>query len=289
VGIAEFSVDRADADWLDWEMWCGDVGVAPHDADPTMVVRWIDQRCEHVRHDVVTRQLGAISERFAADGRPDPTADAIVTAALARWEAAEPLQLQRCRPVGLELLDAMTGSAPRTGSGLRDHAMLLLGWWGALRRNTLVGLTLSKMTWAADTLWVALDDGPQAHPLGSAPVAQCAPLAVRRWVMELGFHQIHSGTLFRPVDQKGRPYGQRLNAGAVTMAVKRGAERCGLDPNEFSARSLRTGFIAEARRAGVPENVIAVRAGIPHRQRCTMSPEEVGVELLKQMGMFDEF
>lgn len=64
--------------------------------------------------------------------------------------------------------------------------------------------------------------------------------------------KIESGSVFRKVDRWGNVSKRALEAGAVNAIVKRRAEMAGLEPEEFSAHGLRSGYLTEAANRGIP-------------------------------------
>jgi integrase len=75
----------------------------------------------------------------------------------------------------------------------------------------------------------------------------CPVNAVHDWIAA---SQIASGPIFRPVSKKGRVLNRRLSARAVADLVKAYARLAGLKARDFSAHSLRSGFLTSAARRG---------------------------------------
>src|SRR3954451_15074406 len=153
--------------------------------------------------------------------------------------------------------------------GIRDRALLLLGFAGAFRRSELVGLDVD----AADAtraghieigragITVRLmrsktDQEGQGQAIGipfGAKPATCPVRAVQAWIKAAG---IQSGPLFRSVNRHGQVSAERLSDKGVALVVKRCAEAAGLDPRVFAGHSLRAGLATSAAMAGVEERVI---------------------------------
>jgi len=84
-------------------------------------------------------------------------------------------------------------------------------------------------------------------PENNKPLLDAAALALADWLQASG---IKSGVIFRSV-RRGGHLGEALSPAAVRAIVK---ERCALAgiEGEFSAHSLRSGFVTEAGRQQVP-------------------------------------
>ena len=64
--------------------------------------------------------------------------------------------------------------------------------------------------------------------------------------------RIESGSVFRKVDRWGNVSKRALEPSAVNAIVKHRAALAGLEPGEFSAHGLRSGYLTEAANRGVP-------------------------------------
>ncbi|MDQ0457740.1 site-specific integrase [Rhizobium paknamense] len=64
--------------------------------------------------------------------------------------------------------------------------------------------------------------------------------------------RIDKGSVFRAIDRWGNLSRRPLDPKAVTDIVKQRAAMAGLDPREFSAHGLRSGYLTEAANRGIP-------------------------------------
>jgi integrase len=74
-------------------------------------------------------------------------------------------------------------------------------------------------------------------------------LALQAWLARAG---ISDGAVFRGIDRWGNLEKRALTPQAVNLIVKRRATEAGLDPAEFSAHGLRSGYLTETARRGIP-------------------------------------
>ncbi|MGH9268488.1 MAG: site-specific integrase [Acidimicrobiales bacterium] len=164
------------------------------------------------------------------------------------------------------LWDVLAATPPPPDlSGLRDRALLLVGFVGALRRSELaaveaahlgehprgVVLTIprSKTDLYAEGQLVAL-------PYSSRP-ERCPATALQGWLDAAG---IADGPVFRPVPRGGkRALPRGIDEGAINRAVQRACIRAalGLDGRRFSAHSLRAGLAPYASQRGASDRAIA--------------------------------
>ncbi|WP_245281534.1 site-specific integrase [Rhizobium sp. AAP43] len=73
--------------------------------------------------------------------------------------------------------------------------------------------------------------------------------ALNAW---LKLAKIESGSVFRAIDRWGNVSRRALDPKAINDIVKQRAELAGLDPTEFSAHGLRSGYLTEAANRGIP-------------------------------------
>jgi len=135
-----------------------------------------------------------------------------------------------------------------------------------MRRSEPVGLDLADLSSREEGIAVTIrssktDQERQgrkvALPNGRDPDT-CPVTAVGTWISAA---VIEDGPLFRPIDRHGNASPTRLSDRAVSLVVKRAAERAGLDPTLYSGRSLRAGFATTAAANGAPERAIANQTG----------------------------
>jgi len=143
----------------------------------------------------------------------------------------------------------MLDLTPASRIGVRDRALLLIGFLGAFRRSELVRIGVSDVEVTTDGLIVALGQtktDPEGQgrkvgiPRGEAWKGTCPVEALQAWLAESG---IEDGMVFRPVDRHGNVGAQGLSGQAVALIVKR-LRQCG-----------------RARRAPVCRTQPACRAG----------------------------
>jgi integrase len=144
---------------------------------------------------------------------------------------------------------------------LRDRALLLVGFFGALRRSELVSLDVTVGKLGGRSGLEICAHGLRVHVSASKASAEtqtiviprradalCATAAVERY---LAAAAITRGPLFRAVSKGGRLLPRRFDAASVRHVLK---ARSG--GSRFSPHSLRAGFITSAAKRSVPEHLI---------------------------------
>jgi len=169
-------------------------------------------------------------------------------------------------PILTPLLRQMVVALPDDLSGLRDKAILLIGFAGAFRRSEIVGLQIRDVqigdAGLIITLWRSKTDQEGASftkgiPIGTTNTT-CPKCALEAWLQLAG---ITSGPIFRPVDRWGHVGERALSSLGVARAVKRALTALEVDTEDYSGHSLRAGLVTAAAMAGVSERVIMQQTG----------------------------
>ena len=258
------------ADWKHFCAWCRRQSFDPSPPDPQTVGLYITAQASGTGRDkkavaTIERRLSSLTWNYTQRGQSLDRKDrhiATVLAGIRNTHAAPPRQKEA---VLRDDLVAMLETLGRgTLRGLRDRAMLLLGFAGGLRRSEIVGLDLARDQTEDGRGWVeVLDKGVLVTLRGKtgwreveigrgSSDATCPVVALETW---LRFARIAHGPLFRRVTGQGKTVGvDRLNDQEVARLVKRTALAAGVrgDLSEgergqkFSGHSLRAGLASSA-------------------------------------------
>jgi integrase len=145
--------------------------------------------------------------------------------------------------------------AVTTNGDIRDRALLLIGFAGALRRSELVALDVPDIEHVRRGIVLHLrrsktDQLGQGHSI-AIPYGRtrwCPVDALATWLQASG---IRDEAIFRPIDRHGRVHNARLSGEAVSLIVRERAAAAGLDKSGYSGHSLRAGFATSAAQSGV--------------------------------------
>jgi integrase len=263
------------ADWKHFCAWCRRQNLDVLPPDPQTVGLYITALASGgaagpasgAKKNVATieRRLSALSWNFSQRGQPLDRKDrhiATVMAGIRNKHVSPPRQKEAILP---EDLIAMLETLDRgTLRGLRDRAMLLLGFAGGLRRSEITGLDCGRDQTEDGRGWIEVLDkgilvtlrgktGWREVEIGRGSAdATCPVVTLETW---LKFARIAHGPLFRRVTGQGKAVGaERLNDQEVARLVKRSALAAGVrgDLSEgergqkFSGHSLRAGLASSA-------------------------------------------
>ena len=252
------------SNWSHFERWCDEHGLTSLPALPSTVALYISEQAGSHKTSTIRMRLAAITRLHEVAGHASPARDILVRST---WDG-----IRRTRgviQVGKTPLltdDIVTMASALTDSlqGIRDKALLLLGFAGCFRRSELIALHAEDLRFVPEGL-IAFVRTSKTDQYGEGikkgiPYGQtdaCPVTAVRRWLDASG---ISRGPVFRAINRHGAIRDQALSGNAVALIIKRACEAAGLDPSDYAGHSLRSGLATQAAISGVTEASI-VRQG----------------------------
>ena len=240
--------------------WCERRGLVALPAEPDTVRLYLVDHAQSLAISTLRRRLSAISEAHQAAQLPNPTVSPVVRFA---WEGMRRTHGSSPRAKEAAITEVVAAIVKPLGASLidvRDRAVLLIGFAGAMRRSELSALDVTGVAETGEGLRISVGRSKTDQEGGGATVGitygsnppTCPVRAWRAWVEAAG---IEEGPAFRNL-RNGRVTEKRLTGGGIARMVKRRAEAAGLAPEMFSGHSLRSGFATTAARAGVAEHKI---------------------------------
>jgi site-specific recombinase XerD len=283
---AENTIRAYAADLEDFRHWCKKMDREWLPAEPETIGLYLGARAEELSLATLERRLAAIASLHKEEGYESPASVAegplrtiwkgIVREKTRRQDGAPPLLVEDLKAIIEHLPRYSTEEDGPTGeltlTALRDRALLLVGWTGALRRSELVALTTADIQFIEGegvNLHVRRSKADQEGEgaVKGLPYGQnketCPVTALRQWLQaaERTVEGTFEGDIFRRF-YRGESIGDSaMTAQYVTTVLKRHAEAAGLDPERYSAHSLRAGFITQAIRAGKSERRVKEHSG----------------------------
>ena len=247
-----------------WCAWCATHGLTPLPASAPDVAAFLaDERDRGLAANTLDLRRAAIRFLHRAAGLPSPTDDAHVAETLAgiRRDAPNPTKKRAATLTVLrELLAPISGDL----RGLRDRALLLVGFAGALRRSELAGIRMADLerTDHGFQLTLPRSKGSQTAaavvPLPYGRTELCPVRALSRWLDAAG---ITEGAVFRRLWQPpgvasdGPPplpvLGvEPLTTRSIGRIVQSRATAAGFKGGEFGGHSLKRGALSTGMQLG---------------------------------------
>lgn len=263
-------------DWANFARWCRMKGAEPLPPSPEMIGLYLadlasgsgpfptQSASRPLSVSTIERRLSGLAWNYAQRGFALDRKNrhiATVLAGIKRKHARPPVQKEA---ILAEDILAMVATLPYDLRGLRDRAILLLGYAGGLRRSEIVSLDVHKDDTPDSGGWIESFDkgalltlnaktGWREVEIGRGSKDQTCPVhALEQW---LHFAKIDFGPIFVGTSRDGKRASEtRLNDKHVARLIKRTVLDAGIRsdlPEKdrlalFSGHSLRAGLASSA-------------------------------------------
>jgi integrase len=257
-------------DWAQFARWCRMRGADPLPPSPQLIGLYITDlaapggKTPALSVSSIERRLSGLAWGYTQRGERLDRKDRHIGSVLAgirRKHARPPAQKEAILP---EDLRDMLATLPHDLRGLRDRAILLIGFAGGLRRSEIVSLDRGKDDTPDSGGWVEIMEqgvlltlrgktGWREVEIARGSSDQTCPVhALTQW---LHYARIDFGPIFVATSRNGlKAKGQRLSDKHVARLIKSCALEAGLRPDLpkaervrlFSGHSLRAGLASSA-------------------------------------------
>jgi integrase/recombinase XerD len=249
-------------DFAAFAAWCAARDLVALPAAAAVVAGFLDDQAASLRPATLRRRIAGIRKVHRLMRHPDPTADDAVLYALRRASRMKSCRPEQALAVTRARRDALLAVCGGDLRGLRDKALVAVGYDTLCRRSEIVALRVE-------------DIAPRER--GGATVtlrrSKDCPVELARtaWISTGGARLLHAwleaaaiaeGPVFRPVYQNV-PIRRFLHGYTVNRLLKELALRAGLPPGETSlttSHSLRIGAAQDLLESG-RDMLTIMRAG----------------------------
>lgn len=248
------------SDWRDFELWCQANGLISLPASPATVAAYLSDKATSLKVSSLERRLVAIRQAHAISGHSFEKNNPCISETLKGIKNTHGTAQVMKAPIVIDELREMVKVLKKDIIGIRDKALLLIGFTGAFRRSELVGICFEDLNFTKEGVEILLrrsktdQEGKGAIvpiPYGSNPET-CPIRSLLAW---LEVSKIEQGHVFRSINKHGHISELGMNAASVALIIKRNGyikDRS----DKFSGHSLRAGFCTTAASRGVPEHAI---------------------------------
>lgn len=139
---AKNTLDAYAADWKHFTAWCDDHKRRALPASPEMILCYVVDLVDHYTVATIDRRLSSIGYYHKQARHALPNKDPEVERTMRGIRRVEGVAPNGKSPILTPLLRQMVEGLPDDLAGLRDKAILLLGYAGVFRRSELVGLQM---------------------------------------------------------------------------------------------------------------------------------------------------
>ncbi len=250
--VLQFIIDHAQR-----QTGAGLASEMPAHMDRALVDAGYKAREGPLSHNTLVHRMAVLSKAHQVHGLANPCQDGAVRELMSRTRKAYARrgeQPAKKDALTRDLLEQLLQTCDDSLRGRRDRALLLFAWSsGGRRRSEVAGADMRHLRAVGPQEFIYTlthsktnqsgRDAPENHK----PVTGRAAQALADWLRAAA---IQEGPIFRRI-RKGGHVGEPLSPAAVRDIVKQRCALAGVE-GDFSAHSLRSGFVTEAGRQNVP-------------------------------------
>jgi site-specific recombinase XerC len=242
--------------WKQYCAWCSDLAIEPLNGDAATIGLYLVRQADRLAVATLRVHLAAIATAHRLGGLPLDLKHpriAMVLEGVARTKGRRPMR--QAIAILPETLRRMLDAQPDTPLGLRNRAMLLIGYGAALRRSELVALDVGDVVEVPQRGLKLLvrrsktdqrGDGEEIAIWSATDPAFCPVHAWQDWLAVRAATKAEA-PLFCGILKNGRVTGKRLSDKAVERLVGAAAQAIRLPrPERYTGHSLRAGLATAA-------------------------------------------
>jgi site-specific recombinase XerD len=267
-----------ETDWALFYNWCKQYNFDSLPATPETICLYLTHLADAgATSSTISRKCTSIGAIHRATDNDSPCKSDKVGRVLKGIKKSIGTMPTQPHAISWDLLVKMVGKCDSLIIGVRDAALLALGWASALRRSELTALNIGDLEFVDEGVILTIrrsktDQEGRGAKIGipRSEGTLCPVQKIEHWIdrrsgtkTDPNFIPLSpSAPLFTTLGPNARtrwfwPSRQRLSARIVSDVVKTYVSELGLDPSQYSAHSLRRGLATEAGARGVPERIIS--------------------------------
>jgi integrase len=264
------------ADWANFRAWCRERNLDPMPSTPEIVGAYLADAGRGYALSTLRRRVAAIARAHRIAKQPLDTRHPAIRETLRGIGRTHGEPPRRSAALTTDEIKRLTAVCGIDVASIRDRALFLVGFAGALRRSELVGLDVMHVTWTREGMRLLIirsktdKEGAGAEigiARGRSPET-CPVTALGLWLEKA---EITAGPIFRKVDRWGAIHARRLHPDAVRQILKKRASQAkirGTIWEPVTPHGMRAGFVTTAYKNGVPDEQIMGHTR--HRSLTTM-------------------
>ncbi|WP_257883432.1 site-specific integrase [Hymenobacter sp. DG01] len=247
-------------DWRRFTAWCTEYNCQPLPADVPTLVGFVTHLTELGRKTAtIRRHIASIAKAHRLASQPVPSTDDQFKVFMEGVSRVEGVRQKQAPAFKLEhfkrAVQEIDTSRP---AGLRDRALLLLGFSGAFRRDELASVNIEHLQQDEEGLLIDLPrsktnqkgESEEKAVFYSPDRRTCPVRAVMEWVSYLQAQGRSTGPLFLSFRRGQHLSKRRLNTDAINLIVQQYLGK------QYTSHSLRASFVTIAKLKGIDDSKI---------------------------------
>lgn len=240
--------------------WCTDKGAEIIPASADIVAAFIDEQIADYSYATIRRRVSAIKFLHRMCDLPSPIDTSVVYLSLRRAARTKGRRPKQVRGLTAEILTSILVACPETLAGLRDAAIVSVGYDTLCRSSELAWMKVNDIDLASQTAYIPRSKN---DPFGDGRLARLSSATAEKIDQWLRTSGIDDGPLFRGL-VAGKLRQGHMETSSFRRLVKASARRAGLDQNivaGLSGHSMRVGAAQDLMTAGYDTVAIMTAGG----------------------------
>jgi integrase/recombinase XerD len=232
--------------------WCGSKGLPWLPATPEVLAEFVDDQVERHCLSTIKRRLCAIAFAHRMRDLPAPTDSNVMRLAVRRASRKRSRRPKQVRGLTNALRAKIVSACPSTLAGLRDGALISVGYDTLCRSSELAAMQVEHVILQGDETATVIIPRSKSDIVGDGRLAYLSPPTTSLLIRWLEESSLEAGPLFRGL-HLNRPADSPLATSSIRRLIKRATARAGLDASiakELSGHSMRIGAAQDMMVAG---------------------------------------
>lgn len=232
--------------------WCEKQDRCWLPAESATIALFLENQLDTCKIATLKRRLAAINFAHRLTDRPSPTASSAVQLALRRAARAKRRRPDQAHGLTAPILKQIVDSCPQTLAGLRDGALVSVGYDTLCRSAELAAIRVEHLRFGDDGETIVLIPRSKGDVAGDGRIAYLSPQTADRLNRWLDAANIDDGPVFRSL-HLARISEAPLDTSSIRRLVKRAANRAGVSKvvaSRLSGHSMRVGAAQDMLVAG---------------------------------------
>jgi integrase len=244
-----------ESDILFWKYWIQKIGLSDiSEIKKEYLIAFIMEHVEIHKISTIKRRIASLSRFLHFNNLPNPCYDKDIIILVKKLTEKYGFSKAWGKAITLEILNLLLETCVDDGlKGIRDSALLLFGFsTGGRRRSEISSATCENLIKNNDGNYIYNLNKSKTNKIGEndpKPLLGRAAMALTYWLKTSG---INKGPIFRGISKSEKINENEICDKQISRIVKDRAKKAGLDPSDYTAHSLRSGFVTESGKRGKP-------------------------------------
>ena len=245
------------ADFRDFALFCQQNALNSMPTEPKIITLYLTHLSKTSKFSTLKRRLASISVIHKLNGHYLDTKHPLITENLLGIKRVKGTYQKSKKPILINDLKTIINAIDKEKNekkGIRNKALLLIGFAGGFRRSELVEIVFEDIEFVNEGVKIFVkrsktDQSGEGMIKGIPYFANpnyCPVHSLKKWINE---NQDQTGKIFNISDKN------------VALTIKKYAEKAGLDQSKYSGHSLRSGFATSTAEQGAEERSIMAMTG----------------------------